>query len=67
MMNRISSFHNYQSVSNDMMKQQVRIQQNQDQLASGKRVLTAGDDPVSSIYIQNFKQQNTQIDQYLNY
>ncbi|RXJ72902.1 flagellar hook-associated protein 3 [Veronia nyctiphanis] len=66
MMNRISSFHNYQSVSNDMMKQQVRIQQNQDQLASGKRVLTAGDDPVSSIYIQNFKQQNTQIDQYLD-
>ncbi|MFD2180271.1 flagellar hook-associated protein FlgL [Veronia pacifica] len=66
MLNRISSFHHYQSVANDMMKQQVKIQDNQEQLASGKRVLTAGDDPVASIYIQNFKQQNTQIDQYLD-
>ncbi|MGF1699352.1 flagellar hook-associated protein FlgL [Photobacterium makurazakiensis] len=63
MISRISSFHNYQNVANDMNRQQVKVAENQQQLASGKRLLTAGDDPVSSIYIQNFDQQNTQIDQ----
>ena len=63
MIGRIASFHHYQSVTNDMNRQQVRVAENQQQLASGQRVLTAGDDPVASIYIQNFDQQNTQIDQ----
>lgn len=63
MISRIASFHNYRSVANDMNRQQVRVQENQQQLATGKRLLTAGDDPVSSIYIQNFDQQNTQIEQ----
>ncbi|WP_281544040.1 flagellar hook-associated protein FlgL [Grimontia sp. SpTr1] len=66
MISRIASFHNYQSVSNDLMRQQVKLQDNQDQLATGKRVLTAGDDPVSSIYIQNFRQQDKQLDQYID-
>lgn len=64
-MTRVSSFHQYKSVSNDLMKQQVKLQKNHDQLASGKRVLTAGDDPISSIHIQNFKQNNAQIEKYL--
>ncbi|MDX1302366.1 flagellar hook-associated protein FlgL [Photobacterium sp.] len=63
MISRVASFHNYRSVANDMNRQQVRVQENHQQLASGKRLLTAGDDPVSSIYIQNFDQQNTVIDQ----
>ncbi|GHA47375.1 flagellar hook-associated protein FlgL [Photobacterium aphoticum] len=63
MIGRIASFHHYQSVANDMNRQQVRVAENQQQLASGQRLLTAGDDPVASIYIQNFDQQNTQIDQ----
>lgn len=63
MISRIASFHNYQSVTNDMNRQQVKVAENQQQLASGKRLLTAGDDPVASIYIQNFDQQNTQIEQ----
>jgi len=63
MISRVASFHNYRSVANDMNRQQVRVQENHQQLASGKRLLTAGDDPVSSIYIQNFDQQNTQIEQ----
>ncbi|MCW8328168.1 flagellar hook-associated protein FlgL [Photobacterium sp. SDRW27] len=63
MISRMASFHNYRSVANDMNRQQVKVQENQEQLASGKRLLTAGDDPVSSIYIQNFDQQNTQIEQ----
>lgn len=65
MISRIASFHNYQSVANDMNRQQVKVAENQQQLASGKRLLTAGDDPVSSIYVQNFDQQNTQIEQSL--
>ena len=48
-----------------MTRQQVKIQHNQDQMASGKRVLTAGDDPLASINIQNFKQYKVQIEQYL--
>ena len=66
MIGRIASFHNYQSTSNDMMRQQVNVQRDQEKLASGKRVLTSGDDPVASIYIQNFSQQDTQIDNYIN-
>ncbi|KKD01171.1 MULTISPECIES: flagellar hook-associated protein FlgL [Photobacterium] len=65
MISRIASFHNYQSVANDMNRQQVKVSQNQEQLASGKQLLTAGDDPVASIYVQNFSQQNTEIDQSL--
>ncbi|WP_299016113.1 flagellar hook-associated protein FlgL [uncultured Photobacterium sp.] len=65
MISRIASFHNYSSVANDMNRQQVKVAENQEQLASGKRLLTAGDDPVSSIYIQNFDQQSTQIEQSL--
>ncbi|MEI8595069.1 MAG: flagellar hook-associated protein FlgL [Photobacterium halotolerans] len=65
MISRIASFHNYQSVANDMNRQQVKVSENQEQLASGKQLLTAGDDPVASIYVQNFSQQNTEIDQSL--
>lgn len=65
-MTRIASFHNYQSVGNDIMRQQVKLQQNHDQLASGKRLRTAGDDPVASIYAQNLSQQSTQINQYVD-
>ncbi|QSX32733.1 flagellar hook-associated protein FlgL [Shewanella avicenniae] len=51
----ISSINKHQSSSNALM----------DQISSGKRVNTAGDDPVASIGIDNLSQQNTLIDQYL--
>nr|WP_086941123.1 flagellar hook-associated protein FlgL [Thaumasiovibrio occultus] len=66
MINRIASFHDYQSTARDINRQQVRVHHNQEQLATGKRVLTAGDDPVASIHTQNIEQQQTQLDQYLN-
>ncbi|PCS21973.1 flagellar hook-associated protein FlgL [Candidatus Enterovibrio escicola] len=66
MISRIASFHNYQSVSNDLMRQKIELQDIQEQLATGKRVLTSGDDPVASIYIQNFHQQDKQLDQYID-
>ncbi|WP_087021552.1 flagellar hook-associated protein FlgL [Thaumasiovibrio subtropicus] len=65
MINRIASFHDYKSTAADIGRQQLNVHQNQQQLASGKRLLTAGDDPVASIYTQNFEQQEVQIDQYL--
>lgn len=36
MLNRISSFHNYQSVQNDLRRQENKVHHNQAQLASGK-------------------------------
>nr|WP_237467909.1 flagellar hook-associated protein FlgL [Vibrio stylophorae] len=64
MSSRIASFHNYQSVANDTMRQQVKVAHNQEQLATGKRVNTAADDPVASISIQNFHQQQVELKQY---
>ncbi len=65
-MSRISSFHNYQAVQNDMMRQQTKLSHNTAQLASGKKLLTAGDDPVAMLYSQNLRQQSEEIKQYLN-
>lgn len=66
MLNRISSFHNYQSVQNDIMRQEAKVHKNHAQLASGKKLLTAGDDPVAALYAQNIKQQTTEVKQYLD-
>lgn len=65
MLNRISSFHNYQSVQNDMRRQEGKIHQNHAQLASGKQLIKESDDPLASHYIQSISQQNTQLDHYL--
>ncbi|WP_413110720.1 flagellar hook-associated protein FlgL [Thaumasiovibrio sp. DFM-14] len=65
MINRLSSFHDYQSTANAMGRQQQKVFGNQQQLASGKQLMSAGDDPVASIYTQNFEQQGVQINQYL--
>ncbi|MCG6418331.1 flagellar biosynthesis protein FlgL, partial [Vibrio fluvialis] len=45
MFNRISSFHNYQAVQNDLRRQESKIHHNQAQLASGKKLLSAADNP----------------------
>lgn len=39
MLTRISSFHNYQSVQNDLRRQENKVHHNQEQLASGKKLL----------------------------
>ena len=66
MINRISSFHSYQAVQNDIRRQEAKIHHNQEQLASGKKLLTAGDDPLATHYVQELGQQSEQIRQYLN-
>ncbi|NIY84497.1 flagellar hook-associated protein FlgL [Vibrio hepatarius] len=64
MLNRISSFHNYQSVQNDLRRQETQVHHNQAQLASGKKLLKPSDDPLATHYIQNVGQQKEQLRQY---
>ncbi|MGP8306543.1 flagellar hook-associated protein FlgL [Vibrio sp. YIC-376] len=66
MLTRISSFHNYQSVQNDLRRQENKIHHNQEQLASGKKLLKPSDDPLATHYIQNIGQQQEQLQQYLS-
>lgn len=66
MLNRIASFHNYQAVQNDLRRQEVKVHHNQAQLASGKKLLSAADNPLATHYIQNVAQQEEQIRQYLD-
>ncbi|WP_413524996.1 flagellar hook-associated protein FlgL [Photobacterium phosphoreum] len=64
MINRVSTASQYQNLTSNLMRKQGELNQTNGQLSSGKRVETAGDDPVSSVTIQNYRQQLTQIDQY---
>lgn len=64
MINRVSTASQYQNLTFNLMRKQGELNQTNGQLSSGKRVETAGDDPVSSVTIQNYRQQLTQIDQY---
>ncbi|WP_136482368.1 flagellar hook-associated protein FlgL [Vibrio sp. H11] len=66
MFNRISSFHNYQSVQNDLRRQESKVHHNQAQLASGKKLLSAADNPLATHYIQNVSQQEEQLRQYID-
>jgi flagellar hook-associated protein 3 FlgL len=66
MLNRISSFHNYQVVQNDLRRQENKVHHNQAQLASGKKLISAGDNPLATHYIQNVAQQEEQLRQYVD-
>ncbi|WP_428775418.1 flagellar hook-associated protein FlgL [Vibrio sp.] len=66
MFNRISSFHNYQAVQNDLRRQESKVHHNQAQLASGKKLMRASDDPLATHYIQNIGQQSEQLRQYMD-
>ncbi|HIF9064901.1 flagellar hook-associated protein FlgL [Photobacterium damselae] len=63
-MSRISTLSQYNNLTSNLMRKQTQLSNTNNQLATGKRVDTSGDDPVSSISIQNYKQQLTQIGQY---
>lgn len=66
MLTRISSFHNYQSVQNDLRRQENKVHHNQEQLASGKQLTKPSDDPLATHYIQSIGQQEEQLRQYLD-
>ncbi|MBD1559532.1 flagellar hook-associated protein FlgL [Vibrio sp. S9_S30] len=66
MINRIASFHNYQTVQNDLQRQEQKVYNNQAQLASGKKLLTAADNPLAAHYVQGIKQQTEELRQYMD-
>lgn len=62
---RISTAQMFHQNINSVTQKQSTTSQIIEQLSSGKRVNTAGDDPVAAVGIDNLKQQNTMVDQFL--
>lgn len=66
MINRIASFHNYQTVQNDLQRQELKVHNNHAQLASGKKLLNAADNPLAAHYVQGITQQTEELRQYMD-
>jgi flagellar hook-associated protein 3 FlgL len=62
---RISTGQMFQQSTTSILQKQTATNQILSQLDSGKRVNSAGDDPVASIAIDNLNQKNTQVSQYV--
>ncbi|MCG9722790.1 flagellar hook-associated protein FlgL [Shewanella sp. Isolate7] len=62
---RISTAQMFQQNINSVLNKQSATSKIIDQIASGKRVNTAGDDPVAAIGIDNLNQQNALVDQFM--
>ncbi|WP_351189804.1 flagellar hook-associated protein FlgL [Shewanella sp. TB4-MNA-CIBAN-0142] len=62
---RISTGQMFQQNTNSILNKQSATNTIMAQISSGKRVNTAGDDPVAAIGIDNLKQKNTLIDQFV--
>ncbi|GIU12161.1 flagellar hook-associated protein FlgL [Shewanella sp. c952] len=62
---RISTAQMFNQTTTNVMKSQSATSKILEQLATGKKVNTAGDDPVAAIGIDNLKQQGAVVDQFL--
>ena len=62
---RISTAQMFQQNINSVLNKQSATSKIIEQIASGKRVNTAGDDPVAAIGIDNLNQQNALVDQFM--
>ncbi|RLV61564.1 flagellar hook-associated protein FlgL [Parashewanella curva] len=62
---RVSTAQFHQQNIGNILNRQSNTSKLLEQIATGKRVNTAGDDPVASVAIDNLKQQNKLSDQYL--
>lgn len=62
---RISTAQMFNQSINSVLDRQTSTSKILDQLSSGKRVNTAGDDPVAAIGIDNLNQQNALVDQFM--
>ena len=62
---RISTSQMFNQTINSVLDKQTSTSKILDQLSSGKRVNTAGDDPVASLGIDNLNQQNALVDQFM--
>ncbi|WP_163935862.1 flagellar hook-associated protein FlgL [Paraferrimonas sp. SM1919] len=63
---RVSTNQLYYQNTNNISQSQNKVTQSLEQISSGKRVVTAGDDPVAMVAIDNLNHQNAQLDQYLS-
>ena len=62
---RISTSQIFNSNTSSILRHQASTQKSLEQISSGKRVNTAADDPIASKTIDNLKQENNVIDQFL--
>ncbi|WP_028765222.1 flagellar hook-associated protein FlgL [Shewanella colwelliana] len=62
---RISTAQMFNQSINSVLDRQTSTSKILEQLSSGKRVNTAGDDPVAAIGIDNLNQQNALVDQFM--
>ncbi|NRB25142.1 flagellar hook-associated protein FlgL [Shewanella sp.] len=62
---RISTAQMFNQSINSVLDRQSATSQIMEQLSTGKRVNTAGDDPVAAIGIDNLYQQNALVDQFI--
>jgi len=61
---RLSSVQIFQQGINGILDQQAKLNQTQQQLASGKRILTPSDDPVAAVQILDISEDLELVDQY---
>ena len=61
---RLSSVQIFQQGISAILEQQSRLQQTEQQLATGKRLLTPSDDPVAAVQILDISEDLAQVDQY---
>ncbi|MBA1445095.1 MAG: flagellar hook-associated protein FlgL [Chromatiales bacterium] len=61
---RISTNMLFEKGISSMLEQQTKLSHTQDQISSGKRILTPKDDPAGSAYLLDLKSSISQVDQY---
>ncbi len=64
MINRISTSLAQQLGINSILSQQAQVNQTQQQISLGKRILTPSDDPAGSVYILDLNQSISRTEQF---
>lgn len=64
MSDRLSTYWIYQRPVNDMLQLQTNLNKTQEQISSGKRILTPADDPVGASRVLQLNQEVALMDQY---
>jgi len=64
MINRVSTAGQHSSAISQILRQQTALAKTQQQVASGKRILTPADDPIGSTRALALEQQQSQLEQY---
>ena len=62
---RVSTGQIFHQNTNSMMQKQSATNNIMEQISSGKKVNTSGDDPIAALGIDNLKQKNALVDQYV--